>query len=191
MDEAKDIRLAEDKAKHDGIIRQWKELLAIPDTHLEPVVSGEVEERHISIARYGIWGEYVDDPKASDGRALKLFNTHFEWCSTFPMRQVAFEPGATYKIRVRIRVDKLRDGGEAFWAGIYDPVAKRSRGGIQPRTEKVTAEYAWYDVCTWMPSEDEYFWIGPGRFGKDGNSSINALWIDKLEFSRVSSGAVR
>ena len=35
------------------------------------------------------------------------------------------------------------------------------------------------------------FWIGPGRFGKDGNSSIKALWIDKLEFSRVSSGAVR
>ena len=135
--------------------------------------------------------KYVDDPKASDGRALKLFNTHFEWCSTFPMRQVAFEPGTTYKIRVRIRVDKLRDGGEAFWAGIYDPVAKRSRGGIQPRTEKVAAEYAWYDVCTWMPIEDEYFWIGPGRFGKDGNSSIKALWIDKLEFSRVSSGAVR
>ena len=27
--------------------------------------------------------------------------------------------------------------------------------------------------------------------GKDGNSSIKALWIDKLEFSRVSSGAVR
>ena len=25
----------------------------------------------------------------------------------------------------------------------------------------------------------------------DGNSSIKALWIDKLEFSRVSSGAVR
>ena len=77
------------------------------------------------------------------------------------------------------------------WAGIYDPVAKRSRGGIQPRTEKVSAGYAWYDVCTWTPNEDEYFWIGPGRFGKDGNSSIKALWIDKLEFSRVSSGAVR
>ena len=191
MDEAKDIRLTEEKAKHDGIIRQWKELLAIPDTHLEPVVSGEVEERHISIARYGIWGEYVDDPKASDGRALKLFNTHSEWCSTFPMRQVAFEPGATYKIRVRIRVDKLRDGGEAFWAGIYDPVAKCNRGGIQPRTENVSEDYAWYDVCTWTPNENEYFWIGPGRFGKDGNSSIKALWIDKLEFSRVSSGAVR
>ena len=117
---------------------------------------------------------------------MKLFNTHYEWCSTFPMHKVEFEPGATYKIRVRVRVDKLRDGGEAFWAGVYDPVAKRGRGGIQPRTENVSADYAWYDVCTWTPNENEYFWIGPGRFGNDGKSSINAIWIDKLEISRVT-----
>ena len=37
---------------------------------------------------------------------------------------------------------------------------------------------------TW--DEHEYFWIGPGRFGKDGKSSIKAVWIDKLEISRVT-----
>jgi hypothetical protein len=128
----------------------------------------------------------VDAPKAADGKAMKLYYTHFEWCTTFPMHKVEFEPGATYKVRVRVRVDKLRDGGEAFWAGVYDPVAKVGRGGIQPRTEKTSSEYAWYDVCTWVPNENEYFWIGPGRFGKDGKSSIKALWVDKIDFSRVT-----
>ena len=131
----------------------------------------------------------MDDPKAADGKAMKLYNSHFEWCTTFPMHKVEFEPGATYKVRVRVRVDKLRDGGEAFWAGVYDPVAKVGRGGIQPRTEKTSSDYAWYDVCTWVPNEHEYFWIGPGRFGKDGKSSIQALWIDKIDFARVDGAA--
>ena len=186
MAEAKDIRLAESASRHEQLQKEWRELVARPPVAVQPTTSGEVEERHISISRKGTWGDYADDPQAADGKALKLFNTHFEWCSTFPMHRVEFETGATYKVRVRVRVDKLRNGGEAFWAGIYDPVAKVGRGGIQPRTENASAEYAWYDVCTWVPNENEYFWIGPGRFGKDGKSSIKALWVDKIEFSRVS-----
>ena len=186
MDEAKDIRLAESSDRDTRIRQEWRELVARKAPKVAAAASGEVEERDIGIARKGTWGDYVDDPKATDGKALKLFNTHYEWCSSFHMRRVEFEPGATYKVRVRVRVDKLRDGGEAFWAGVYDPVAKRGRGGIEPRTENVSADYAWYDVCTWTPNENEYFWIGPGRFGKDGKSSIQALWIDKIEISRVT-----
>ena len=187
MAEAKDIRLSESGGRHDDLQKLWRALAARPPIDVKPAVSGEVEERHVTIAKRGTWGDYVDDPKASDGKALKLFNSHYEWCSSFPMCLVEFEPGVAYKIRVRVRVDKLRDGGEAFWAGVYDPVAKRGRGGIEPRTENVSADYAWYDVCTWTPNAHEYFWIGPGRFGKDGKSSIKALWIDKLEISRMDA----
>ncbi len=186
MAEAKDIRLSEGANLHEQRKREWQELLARKPRPISATSSGEVEERDISISRKGTWGDYVDDPKAADGKAMKLYNTHFEWCTTFPMHKVEFEPGATYKVRVRVRVDKLRDGGEAFWAGVYDPVAKVGRGGIQPRTENASAEYAWYDVCTWVPNENEYFWIGPGRFGKDGKSSFKALWVDKIDFSRVT-----
>ena len=185
MAEAKDIRLSENGGRHDDLLKQWRALADRPPMEVKPRTSGEVEECHITTLRKGTWGDYVDDPKAADGKALKLYNSHFEWCSTFPMCLVEFEPGAAYKIRVRARVEKLCDGGEAFWAGVYDPVAKVGRGGIQPRTEKASADYAWYDVCTWTPNEHEYFWIGPGRFGKDGKSSIKAVWIDKLEISRV------
>ena len=184
MDEAKDIRLSEGESAHVRVKKGWQELVARPEAKARPADSGEVEECHISIMHRGKWGDYVDDPKASDGKALKLFNTHFEWCATFQMHKVEFEPNATYKVRVRARVDTLRDG-EAFWAGVYDPVAKRGRGGIQPRSEDVSADYTWYDVCTWTPNEHEYFWIGPGRFGKDGKTSIKAVWVDKIEFTRV------
>jgi len=186
MAEAKYIRLAESESRHEQLQKKWRELVSRPSAAAQPTTAGEVEERHISIIWKGKWGDYVDDPKAADGKAIKLFNTYSDWSSQFPMHKVEFEPGATYKVRVRVRVDKLRDGGEAFWAGVYDPVARVGRGGIQPRTENTSSEYAWYDVCTWVPNENEYFWIGPGRFGKDGKSSIKALWIDKIDFSRVS-----
>ena len=34
-------------------------------------------------------------------------------------------------------------------------------------------EYHWYDVLTWVPAPDEYFWMGPGRFTPDGKTAIN------------------
>ena len=186
MEEAKNIRLAENDTRNASILRQWRELSARPPETVAATASGEVEERHISLLNQGRWGDYVDDPQAADGKALKLNGVHYEWCSSFPMYRVAFKPGETYRLRVRARVEKLHDGGEAFWAGVYDLAAKCERTRIAPRTEETSARYAWYDVATWEPNGKEYFWIAPGRFGDDGKSAIKAVWIDKLEFSRVS-----
>ena len=186
MEEAKNIRLAENDTRNAFILRQWRELSARPPETVAATASGEVEERHISLLNQGRWGDYVDDPQAADGKALKLNGVHYEWCSSFPMHRVAFKPGETYRLRVRARVEKLHDGGEAFWAGVYDLAAKCERTRIAPRTEETSARYAWYDVATWEPNGKEFFWIAPGRFGDDGKSAIKAVWIDKLEFSRVS-----
>ena len=183
--EAKDIMLAENIDRHKNILCEWRELAARSSDTMPVVESGEVEERHISLLNRGWWGDYVNDPRAADGRALMLKGLHFEWCSQFPMHRIAFAPGTKYRLRARIRVEKLHDGGEAFWAGVYDPAAKCGRATIAPRTENTSPQYAWYDIATWTPRTSEHFWIGPGRFGKDGKSAIKALWIDKLEFSRV------
>ena len=121
---------------------------------------------------------------AEDGRALKLFNTHFEWCATFGMDNGVFKPGVKYTLSVRARAEAERDG-EAFWTGVYDKVDECGRGGIEPRTKDVPNEYRWYDVLTWEPKRSEYLWIGPGRFGKDGKSAIKAVWIDKIAFRSI------
>ena len=119
---------------------------------------------------------------------MKLYNTHFEWCTTLPFRQVAFDPGATYRIRMRVRVEKEPGReGQAFWSGVYDSKNKKSWGGLERNVSDVQDGYVWYDVARWVPEHDHYFWIGPGRFDlKNGaTSAIRALYIDKLELSRV------
>ena len=193
MAEAKDISLSESRPRHNALVAEWKEIVAPATNAAVKAVESqrvELEERYLRLARPGQWGAFVDDPKAADGKALKLFNTHFEWCATYAMNKVAFKPGAKYKVRVRVRVEKARDGGEAFWAGVYDSVAKRNSGSIAPRTDAIKdAEYVWYDICTWTPRADgrEDFWIGPGRFGADGKSNVKAIYIDKIELTLVKS----
>lgn len=189
MDEAKDISVSEERSRHDALVAGWKAIAAPDaDTPVNAIETqcAELEERRLGLVKPGTYGAIVADPQAADGKAMKLFNTHFEWCTTLYMHKIKFRPGAEYKIRARVRVEKERDGGEAFWAGVYDDVQRKSVGFVSPRTDAVKdSEYAWYDVCSWTPRADgkEYFWIGPGRFGRDGKSNIKALYIDKIELS--------
>ena len=182
MDEAKDIRLAE--GDRSGVVQGWREWANGRATASGNNGCGELEEKFINISNRGKWGDFVDDPLAEDGRALKLFNTHFEWCATLKMGRIEFEPGVKYKLSVRVRVDKARSG-EAFWAGVYSSAKRRGRGGVEPRTDKVGDGYAWYDVATWVPAPDEYFWIGPGRFSADGKTSVKGVYVDKIRIVRA------
>ena len=183
MDECGNIRIAE--ADRSAKIAQWRKIAAgeyLPARS----ESGVLEEKALPIANRGKWGDYVADGKAADGRALKLFNTHYNWCTMMSMSNIAVEPGRKYRLRVCVRVEKAGDG-EAFWAGVYSKGASRNRGSIDPRTaEAPDGAYRWYDVLTWVPAADEYFWIAPGRFDKDGKSSVGGVYVDKIEFVPVN-----
>ena len=187
--EAGDVRLSEHGGEQNRLLRGWRELVERKGDMGSPAASGEVEDRYIIIDKLG---KYADDPKAADGRGVMLYSSLTDdWNARFRMNRIEFEPGVKYTLRVRARVDKLRDG-EAFWAGVYDPVAKCCRGkGAQPRTDKISDDYDWYEVCTWEPKEGDIFWIGPGRCGKDGKPAIKAVWIDKLELSRVDRRKIK
>ena len=190
MDEAGDIRLALNKGVHDSTIRKWR---SIADGSFTPAAVSdgrvEIEERLLNLSRPGEYGEFVDDSLADDGRAIKLFNTHFDWSTTFNMGNGAFKPGEKYTLSVRARAEAQSEG-EAFWAGVYDGALRTGRGGIEPKTSEVSSEYQWYDILTWEPSRGEYLWIGAGRFGKDGKSAIKAVWIDKIAFTPVKTSPV-
>ena len=147
-----------------------------------------MEDKQLTLGNRGTFGDTIADSLAEDGSAMKLYNTHFEWCTTLPFSRVAFDPGRKYRLRMRVRVEKESGKeGEAFWAGVYDPAQKRGIGGIERKTSEVGDGYAWYDVAQGVAGRDHYFWIGPGRFDKKAgaSSAIRALEIDKLELIRL------
>ena len=185
FDEAKDIRLSETPEHHDVILRNWKSIAhpAIPEHGQRTALIGH---DLLTLQHRGKWGETVADPLTESGTALKLFNTHYEWCTTLKFEQVAFDPGKRYKIRARLRFDKIPGkDGIAVWAGVYDTKAKQGCGGITLNTAQVTETYAWYDIAEFTPNINQYFWIGPGRFdiANGETSAINALYIDAIELS--------
>ena len=180
LDEAKDIRLAE--TPRQDVKMRWR---IVAQEGVKPYEddSGELEERFLGVINPGMWGEFVDDPKADDGKALKLFNTHYEWCVQFALSNVAFEPGVKYRLRLRVRVEGRR-AGMAFSAGVYCTDDRKTAGSANFTTGQTPNEYAWYDILTWTPRAGEILWIAPGTFGDDGKSSINGVYIDKVEFLR-------
>ena len=190
FDEAKNIRLSESRATSEKMLAYWR-FLAQPFT--PPKTDGQlraiVEDRALSLGQRGTWGDTVADPLAEDGSALKLFNTHYEWCTTLSFTQVAFDPGKRYRIRMRVRVERESDkDGEAFWSGVYDTKNKKGCGGCTRNVAVVADGYQWYDVAEWVPEAGHNFWIGPGRFDKKlfkTNPAIKALYIDKLEITAL------
>jgi hypothetical protein len=164
FDEAKNIRLSEDGGRHNEVLAHWK-TLANPPAPPAPQTRAFVEDKLLSLGKRGTYGDTVTDPMAEDGSAMKLYNTHYEWCTTLPFSKVAFDPGKKYRLRMRVRVEReAGKEGEAFWAGVYDSKNRRGCGGIERKTSDVGDGYAWYDVTEWVPERDHYFWIGPGRF---------------------------
>ena len=182
MDEAGDIRLAE--RVRDDIIAKWRAAAETYDSP-ESCASGELEERYIGIINPK-WGGFVDDPGAGDGKALKLYNTHYQWCVQFPLSKIVFEPGVKYKAQLRVRVDKRRDG-MAFSAGVYSLNDRKPRSSAAFKTGETSGEYAWYDIPAWEPKDGEILWIAPGAFGADGKSSVNGVYIDKVRFVRADA----
>jgi len=186
--EAKNIRLSESAEHHQQTLDHWKALAAPSSLPAVGQIHAVIEDTVLSLGNRGTWGDTVADPQAEDGSAMKLYNTHYEWCTTLPFTRVAFDPGKKYRIRMRVRVEKEPGKeGEAFWTGMYDAKNKKGCGGIDRKTSGVSDGYVWYDVADWVPERDHYFWIGPGRFDKKGGatSSIKALFIDKLELLRL------
>ncbi len=185
FNEAKDIRLSENIHLHNATVKAWKDLVAAPAPTLRVSPRhGELEEADFSLFERGKWGEFVNDPKAADGKAIKLFNTHFEWCMQRSLNRIGYEPGARYRVRARIRVEK-QGRGPAFSAGIYDAAQRHNALSIAPSTDQTSADYAWYDIGTTPLNDNEYLWIAPGRFDDQNKTAIKAVYIDKVDFTLV------
>ena len=149
--------------------------------------SGELQECALTLDRPGEFGAFVDDPLASDGRAVKMFNSHHEWCVMLMMNRIAFEPGVKYRVRARVRCEGATTArGNAFTAGVFDERKWKTTGQAVRRANAVGPNYAWYDICTFVPNDGEYFWIAPGGLNKDGDKNANAVLLDKISFEPVS-----
>ncbi|MBQ7650520.1 MAG: DUF4838 domain-containing protein [Victivallales bacterium] len=141
-----------------------------------------MEDCNLSIEKRGKWGDNAVDPKAGDGRAMKLYNTHYEWCLNANIDFFELTPGIEYAVRFRVRVDKKRPHGMAFWAGVYSHSLRKDRGSIKPQLEKLDGEYHWFTVAKLVPDplKSQIIWMGPG------GPAVNGVYVDRMEMVPTS-----
>ena len=186
MDEAKDIRITNGEVKHrqSATIRRWKVLAqgGALSKRRASVPFGTVPDSAFNINREGEWAQCCDDPKALDGQAISISTARSGWTVTFDLDNVTFRPNKNYTLKVRARVSKKPGTyGNAFWAGVYSNEEKKGRGQITVKAEAVSDDgYQWYDVITWVPGRNEYFWIGVGPFDTKIGSPVEGVWVDEI-----------
>ena len=190
MDEAKDIRLSSGNVKdrHTATVRAWKTVATSASPTSLPAPFGTIPESSLHIAKQGEWADYRDDPAARDGRAIRISNVHYGWCVTFHMDGVKFQPGRTYALKARVRVERKPGvSGKAFWAGVYSNETRKGRGQIVVKADALQSDgYEWYAVAEWKPGREEYFWIGVGPFDKKVGAAVESVWVDEIRIIELA-----
>ena len=135
----------------------------------------------------------VTDPLAGDGKAYRIEpvpNGSVE-CM---MNDVHVDSDGRYKIRARVRVDRVPGvDGEVFFGGVYDSSKTFRPKAIIRKGYKTgdlqTDGYAWYDLTdAWTPVPTQTVRLSIGNWDRKAanrNPAVRALYVDAFEIVRV------
>ena len=146
----------------------------------------EFQEFDWNKSRLGEWTFVVDDPAASNGRAVKMPGFHYEWATSWSLPQSlqymkpvddssAEKP--LYHVYFFARCDASTDEGSAMTAGIYDEAQKK---GVQHITIPVSdlkgSEYRLFDLGTTPLATTSYVWFAPPKRPNE----VDAVYVDRV-----------
>lgn len=145
----------------------------------------ELQEYDMNTYRLSELTFVVDDPNASNGRAVKMPGTHYEWALSWtfnrnltlmkPVGKPSAEP--SFHIYAYVRCDASVDNGSAMTAGVYDEKAKKSVAHRDVPVSKIKGEtYKVLDLGIVKYSDSEYLWFAPPK--RPGE--VEAVYIDRV-----------
>jgi hypothetical protein len=140
----------------------------------------DVQEDGFKLAGVGEWSQIVDDPKASNGKAVRMPGGHGQWAVQLHVAAKSpFAGKGPWRCYVVVRCEAKQRAGSGFQYGVFDP----SRGLM---AHKITsAERAGdneYHAYLLSPSELRpamYFWVAP-----PGNGNVEAVYVDRIVIIR-------
>jgi hypothetical protein len=136
----------------------------------------DVQDGEFTLHGEGRWAMAVEDPKASDGRAIKMPGNHPQWAVQWPVSTVVAD-GARWHVYVAIRCQGDATDGLALSAGLYDGDARRGRSQVRVDVpEVVDGEYHLIDLGAHALGERCYAWVAPPN-RQDG---IKAVFVDRV-----------
>ncbi len=188
-DAFKPVRFSENKTSDALLLERFRKMLEYPPVYAD---KGEAvaEESILNLACVGRWGEFTEDAAASDGRAMKLYDTHHQWCVQQAVAAtLAYDSGGMYELRLRVRVDQQENAAAddiALEAGIWNNDERRPVAAGAIRMDEMDAKgYKWHTLFRWRPDSSQKFWIAPGKPGKSGLRGFKSVYVDQVSVRRV------
>ncbi len=146
----------------------------------------DLQQYDFNLSKKGEWTFIENDSTASNGRAIRMPGTHYEWATSWsvnpylkmlaPVKQEKSEK-PLYHLYLYVRCEADTDEGMAMTTGVYDTKGKKGISGkaISVKECKGTA-YKMFDYGTTTLEDGSYFWIAPERH----HHGLKNVYIDRM-----------
>ena len=149
-------------------------------------VTIKAEQLEFQERRKGQYGRRIDDKDAIGGKAIAVYSKDYGWKVKYFFRDLAFDKGVKYHVRVHMRAEKTGKPGEAFAAGLYDKNQKKQNIVWKHFDVRSMSDgYAWYDVGVLTPTDTSMIWIATAR-PSAMPAATKEIIVDAIEISRVA-----
>ncbi|MGN0846228.1 MAG: DUF4838 domain-containing protein [Kiritimatiellia bacterium] len=186
MDRPGGLALCDDRAGRAVFATRLRALAAQEAPPGVPVRRLTLEETHLTGNYPATEFEYVDDPAAQDGRAIRFPGASGSCTAWLDFRSLDLDAGGVYIPRVRVRTSACATNALPFRMGVYN----RLRGRVVAYFTPDAAErahgceaYRWYGLGAVSPQPGDALWIGLGG-GDDPNTPAPDVWLDRVELLR-------
>ncbi|MEN6355886.1 MAG: DUF4838 domain-containing protein [Armatimonadota bacterium] len=152
-----------------------KEFSNVP---LENIV--DVQDCRFTVYEQSNWAKHVDDPKASDGKAVFMPGSHVNWAIryTIPSELTGKDPNE-WQWYVVARTEGAQSG-DAFTYGVYDEATKKTTSLTAKLEQGTDGEYHTYCLGSLQTNPNMYIWISPTG---DGNT-VKGIYVDRIMLVR-------
>ena len=153
----------------------------------------DVQEYDMNKNQFGKWTFVAKDAAASNGRAVKMPGTHFEWATNwrFPStlarlksasgKELAEGEAPKYRVYAFVRADASAQDGSAMTLGVYDEDAKRGTAHKDLSVKEIAKpEYTCVDLGSLELKPSQYIWFAPPK--RPGE--VDAVFIDRVVIVR-------
>jgi len=128
------------------------------------------------------WTSNVNDPEASNKRAVQMPGNHNEWAVQIPLQDVIslfddVEADTKFKIIAYLRCDATATDGLAMTCGVYD--SKQAAGVLHKNLEVSAISGPVYQKIEFEPipfASSMYLWFAPPK--REGD--VQAVYIDRI-----------
>ena len=123
----------------------------------------------------------VECKDAFGGKVIETNNRYEEETAYLDFANVAYDTGADYRVRIRIKVLPLSDGkGEAVRLNCGSKT-------ISIDAKDVPLDWTWYEFEPFRPKSSDRISVRPGHRVKDrgGRMAFDKILVDEFEITKI------